>query len=111
MASEEAQRRENQFTEIGSLVFVNKVYSFRSTLSKGELQNECREAMSALFGNYFSSSAEVRNEIDVKLDYINHVCDVLAIFPDGTNLMKDDVIGNLYRFSKSELVPNSYRVY
>ena len=99
----------NQFIEIGSLVFVKSVYnkSYRSTLTKDEVLEACRESLRELCGNYFSSSSfEEKTRIDVQLKYINHVCDVIAIFPEGSSLTRDDIIGNLCLFSKRELVPN-----
>ena len=102
----------NQFIEIGSLVFVKSVYnkSYRSTLTKDEVLEACRESLRELCGNYFSSSFEEKNRIGIQLDYINHVCDVISIFPVGSSLTRDDIIGSLWRFSKSDLVPNSYSV-
>lgn len=113
----EAQLRENQRIQLGSLAFVNRTYTASShrPLTKVELQEYCIKIKGMLLLNYCRTSADIGNGmikgLIAELNYINHVCDVLAIFPDGTNLMKDDLIGNLFRFSKSELVPNSYRVY
>ena len=104
--------RTNQFIEIGSLVFVKSVYNktYRSKLTKDEVLDACRESLQELCGKYFSSTVDEKDRIGVQLDYINHVCDVIAIFPEGSSLTRDDIIGNLCRFSKSELVPNSYSV-
>jgi hypothetical protein len=108
----QTELQKNQFIEIGSLVFVKSIYnkSYSSKLTKYEVLNACRESLRELCGNYFSSSVEEKDRIGVQLDYINHVCDVIAIFPEGLSLTRDDIIGSLWRFSKSDLVPNSYSV-
>lgn len=104
-----------QFIEVGSIIFVNETYGYPNInptlkLTKDEVLNACREGLLTLCGKLFRSSVDEKARIDVQLKYINHVCDVIAIFPEGSSLTRDDIIGNLCRFSKSELVPNSYSV-
>ena len=111
----EIDSQKKQFIEVGSIIFVNEIYGYPNIiptlhLTKDAVLNECREGLRKLCGKYFSSSVDEKDRIGVQLDYINHVCDVIAIFPEGSSLTRDDIIGNLCRFSKSDLVPNSYSV-
>ena len=92
---------EGKVKENGFMIFLFSLYDLngRSTLTKDDLLDKCREALLSLLGdNYFGRSAEHRKAVDVHLCYLNCICDIANTFPDGTRITKRELIDNMCHF-------------